>query len=1317
MLGAPEHVVNEVPLPGAAEDSDDDDEIILKKTRKTIKPAIFDSDEEDEGCPPDSLKENLDPQVQKTDQEEGTEPKEDAGSESDQEDKSESDKTDGDIEMKENASSVTKLSRILQPDLIDSEGESEDEGNIEAKSQPQESDQSESCDEEDDQPNKPLNPKYNLKGGASKVSAGARKQSKNNLDVHSETQRIVRESAVRIPYHKPKPLSLQALLNKTQQKQQQLQAVKGPLWKLPPSKLPQIPMTTCLPDDEEEKVEKPEAENQNTEEQITGTLLTDTNNDKKERNDVDEEELPDLVQTEGRACEEQRDQGQCESSDINMKDNDLMSEQAKSEVVPDQPLLNPRSSDALISSGNSDSEPKELDSGIEISPISSEDDSNCSNKDQSKQTHTPQVVENLDKNPSANADKSVSLTPKSTQKRSTLTPKLSALHVDLKNTPKLSGGAGADFIDLGEDVSLKVKRPGIDKLMERLIQHSAKRAAKPKREMEVSTVTKEVTGNNQEELKLNKFTITLEAEEEPDELKKPGAKLVKLREKLQLGIKAKREAARQQRQELYELENEEGYEEEQNEEEDLEAELTDQTDTDAEGDEDEEEDMEENEDYLNDDEKDRERNPFVDEEAEDEDEDDDDMMVEEEDIHLHLDLDDDKENSDAQKTKPKKKKSELNKSKTMDLFADSDDSQPPLESVQNGRDTPTLEGELISTQPVEEDVTPQHKDSFRPSLFKDKDTSLSSADTSFEMMGSMIPAHQPGGGLKHTGNPVKPQITTPTLLSKIPSAISRSSSKLSDLTLPVEDSQDLYGPMHTQQENIQDSQNFHFSLDYDESQSQILDADGFLKLDPTQKKSSKRQLDLGQSQSQDNFDELLNLCSGGFGEGPQQSSQKVSKSRGIFSKLVAPTQDNMDELLGLCSGQFSGSQQAASQVTALKPSQNNSQSQNVGKVIEKDEDLDSPQKPQRVAKKRKAVIEDSDEEDGDMGTAPFEIVEETNLSNDGWEKEKQDDLGSDEEAEGGHVRDSEDEDDDEMPVKFSGFTYSNQHGKIRKEFVDEEAELSGSEYDSDENVDLDEKDDIMEHESGDEDALPDDEEIRNQVGRVQLKQAIDADKRELRLLQEMYLPDGDLYSEGGGRVRKFRWNNIDEDDTQQDMFGGQSDDENQNEEEGENETRWRMERYEREKWIEEQKLQEEGVREDESSQLIKLGRAVLRPKKVCAGSSVKPPTVKSSKSSEKHPTTPKSLSKIGHLRRGSFMGRNKEVLAQIAQTVKPVTNPQGPRNSRNFVFAAVSPEQEKEKPQPVRRSVSLGGSNGPNPKRLKLDQPSSFSQDSIFNLL
>ena len=58
--------------------------------------------------------------------------------------------------------------------------------------------------------------------------------------------------------------------------------------------------------------------------------------------------------------------------------------------------------------------------------------------------------------------------------------------------------------------------------------------------------------------------------------------------------------------------------------------------------------------------------------------------------------------------------------------------------------------------------------------------------------------------------------------------------------------------------------------------------------------------------------------------------------------------------------------------------------------------------------------------------------------------------------------------------------------KIRRDFVDEEAELSGSEYGSDEDLDLDERDDVMEEELGDLEDLPSDEELRDQVGRVHL---------------------------------------------------------------------------------------------------------------------------------------------------------------------------------------------------------------------------------------
>ena len=37
---------------------------------------------------------------------------------------------------------------------------------------------------------------------------------------------------------------------------------------------------------------------------------------------------------------------------------------------------------------------------------------------------------------------------------------------------------------------------------------------------------------------------------------------------------------------------------------------------------------------------------------------------------------------------------------------------------------------------------------------------------------------------------------------------------------------------------------------------------------------------------------------------------------------------------------------------------------------------------------------------------------------------------------------------------------------------------------------------------------------------------LDEDDRELRLMKEMYLEDGDLHNDGAGRTRRFRWANI-----------------------------------------------------------------------------------------------------------------------------------------------------------------------------------------------
>ena len=80
----------------------------------------------------------------------------------------------------------------------------------------------------------------------------------------------------------------------------------------------------------------------------------------------------------------------------------------------------------------------------------------------------------------------------------------------------------------------------------------------------------------------------------------------------------------------------------------------------------------------------------------------------------------------------------------------------------------------------------------------------------------------------------------------------------------------------------------------------------------------------------------------------------------------------------------------------------------------------------------------------------------------------------------------------------------------------------------------------------------------------------DQDNADLRAVKEMFLPDGDLHTDGQGRTRHFRWWGIDE-NSQLSLFGNK---EMWGEEEGmatelstEEEIQRRKERYEREAFL------------------------------------------------------------------------------------------------------------------------------------------------------
>ncbi|XP_069118445.1 claspin-like [Argopecten irradians] len=1138
------------------------------------------------------------------------------------------------------------------------------------------------------------------KGAAKKETPRAKRKAKEEamINIHSETQRMVRESRVNIPYYNPSPRPLQDFLGRALQKQQQYKALKGASHSRKAEMCEEVLSKTRFSSPTLSSTDGQGMEVDLSVKTTDSSQLTETVSDLPKGETASDlpkgETASDLPKGETTS-----DLPKGESkSDLPKGETDSGLPMAEGEINPE---LSKAEGDSLPDiESNNDCKLEiqsacvtsvELDFG-ELPDLLVEEETKCCKKEKLKMESSFELqgIEDPDENKklgsdlwedscktssttdvdrTINVDQPISAqseslemdSPHKGQTDDTPSQKLSNLSsLDLSSLPRLSGGPNS-FINLDDDTGDSTpKTKQMSAFMDRFLKHSQKKEKKKcDKDIQISVVQKEKMASDREELKESTFTYHVTPVEDNPLLKldTPGAKLLALKSQLSVVMAQKREINRQKHQQVYDLDNEAGFEGEDGEALlDDEAEMSEHSDTDVEDD-DFEEQFGDADEEIDEDQEPKEKNPFMDDEADEVSE------KEEGDLNLVLQLSDDEEEEEEKEELVVKPVSAKKKSRVLQISDDEDSNVGT--SVDQCSDTRTVEDAGAGadvTQPQKTDFKVVDSDKPAPNFLVPHSLEESKAEEEFSPFS------------KHLAS----MTTSPT------------HKKRPNLPPPIEDSQDLYGNNQLLPPTQSHSQAPLFYLD--DSQSQMLDADGFLKMGSTDKKKVNpfgvESLDNAEASD---MDELLGLCSGRF-----RASEEKKSCKSLFA--TQQTQGNIDELLGLCSGQFAGS----------------------GKM---------PEYSQKSGMKRKLPLDEEEEEENEDefrivsdDEEKFDDNDKNELSDDDGEK---DDNGDDTD----NIDESGDEVDGDAPHKFTGFTTGNKHGLIKKDFVDEEAELSGSEYDSDENLDIAEEDDFMEMEEGDKDQTVGEEELRNQVGRAHLKQLIDEDKRELMRFQEMYLQDGDLHSEGAGRKRQFRWRNID-DDTQQDMFGSESEGEKEDEE-GENELRWRKERFEREKWLKEQMDQE---KEESDSQLFKFGKVFLKRRESdTSNSSIsvpRTPTESDVVTKRKDTPTP-NLIKLAGQKRGSFLSRDKNSLAKIAEFNKGSTtvNPGGARNSRNLTFQVISPGKEQDnkavtkapnaKPtvgSKQRKAHTPNTKSTPAAKKPRLaKKESSFSQNSIFN--
>uniref|UniRef100_A0AAG5CSZ5 Claspin n=1 Tax=Anopheles atroparvus TaxID=41427 RepID=A0AAG5CSZ5_ANOAO len=462
-------------------------------------------------------------------------------------------------------------------------------------------------------------------------------------------------------------------------------------------------------------------------------------------------------------------------------------------------------------------------------------------------------------------------------------------------------------------------------------------------------------------------------------------------------------------------------------------------------------------------------------------------------------------------------------------------------------------------------------------------------------------------------------------------------------------------------------------------------------------------------------DDLIELCSGRFAtqlppdstQMPTQISNAADNHLDLLGK-ESPTRFNKplytqaaeqsigdSQLMELCSGRFETQlpvpEEPATQVENATVAQETVVSDNSDIIAGGKLRLDSSDDeadhtvtdvPKKGKKRKRKLLHVSDDEDETEHPEADSAQDHDDIDELGEEKHVEQD---EEEAERYVDYDSE---ENEVEVKLT----KKEKKQIVANFVENEAELSESEWGS---ADEDEKDlDRYDIELADEEQY-DQSQLQQELEKIHNRQMLDQDNREVEQLKEFFLEDEE--NDGVGRVRQFRWKNVEK--TFSLDYDKQKEGENENEEgvngeasDDETELVWRKMRHERYLLMKEQNVNGNETELAATTLLNPEDTMVTTDpqennQSVCNISAIakkKITIVKRTTTATTGKDSPFLISKSsvvqGH--KASFLSRDAETLNKLANLVKSNPDTEGTStvmaaNGRNFVFTALSPAIEK----------------------------------------